>query len=146
MSFLNLMPEVAAFAIFVDSFSILVAALSRQSNDVAITSTIICLIAVADSHSAPLVTALSSWGRVYWLTVMKSDSSDILRMRVVMWAPKITMISSAITSLTSISVRQAVFCMYASSWVLDLVMISGATTQSGVLAVAASAIDLPRSS
>ena len=55
------MPYVADFYIAVDSLSRLVTALSLQSNDVAIKSTIICLIDVYGSYSALLVNALSSW-------------------------------------------------------------------------------------
>ena len=134
---MNFTPYVADFAIVVDSLSRLVAAFSRQLNDVAITYNMICLIAVADGRLDVLVTALSSWWSAYWSTVLKSDQSVLLRIGFVMWAPTMTVISAAIAPLTTIAVRQAVFCLYASSWALALVVISGVTTQSVVLAVAA---------
>ena len=141
MSFLNLTPYVADFDIAVENFSRFVAALSFQSNDFTITSTINCLTAVEDGWLAPLVTAISSWWRVYWSTVLKSDPSVVLRMEFVMWAPTIAMISAAISSLTPIAARRAVFCLSASPWALELVTIYGVTTQSVMLTAAASWID-----
>ena len=121
----NRTPWVAVFAIAVERFSIFVAALYQQSKVVAITSTIICLIAVADGRSAPPVTALSSWWRAYSLTVLKSDPSVVQRIGLVICAPTITVIADAIASFTLIATSRAVFYRSASSWALALVVILG---------------------
>ena len=95
------------------------------------------MIVVADGRSAQLMNALSSWRRAYWLNILKSDPSVVLRMGFVMWDPTITVISSVIASLTLIAAMRVVFCLSALSWASALVMISIATTQSVVLAAVA---------
>ena len=54
-------------------------------------------------------------------------------MGFVMWDPTVTVISAVIASLTPIAARRAVFYMPASFWVLVLVVISVATTQSIIM-------------
>ena len=123
----NLTPYVAAFAMAVKSCSRFVAALSRQSKVVAMTSTIICRMVVADGRSAPPLKSLRSWCKSYSSTVQKSDPSDVRRIGLVIWAPTIDVITATVASFTPIAASRAVFCLYTSSCALTLVVISGVT-------------------
>ena len=57
------------------------------------------------------------------------------------WAPTIDVIAAAMASFTPIAASLAVFCLFAMSCVLALVVISGATMLPVELDACASAID-----
>ena len=135
------MPYVAAFAMAVESCSRFVRALSRQSKDVDMTSTIICRMAVADSRSDPPLTALSNWCKSYSSTVRKSDPSVVQRIRLVIWDLTIDVIAAAVASFTPIAASLAVFCLSALSCESAFVVISGATMLLVYLSACASAIE-----
>ena len=129
------------FRSFVRSCVRFVTALLRQSKDVAMTSTIICRMALTNGRLATPLTALSSWCRLYSSNVRKSDPSAVRRIGLVSWAPTIDVITAAMASFTPIAAIVPAFCLSALSCALAFVVISGATMFSFEMAALASAID-----
>ena len=84
-----------------------------QSNAVAITLTIICLISIADGRLDPPLTALSSWWSSYSSTVLKSYPSVVRSIGLVICVPTIDVIAATIASFTPISVIRVVLCLSA---------------------------------
>ena len=93
----------------VESCSRFVTELSRQSKVVAMMSTIICQIAVADGRSDPPLTALSNWCKSYSSTVLKYDPCVVRRIGLVIWDPTIDVIAAAMASFTPIAASRAMF-------------------------------------
>ena len=95
-----------------------------------------CRLMSVSSGISPLsVIAVKSWWIWYSSTGLKSLSSVVSRMGLVMSFLTILVIPSVIPSLTPISARRETFCISASSWASLLFVISGSTVLFSVLTI-----------